>query len=100
MIDVTAEPPLTLREAARLPFLKRNGRAPHVATLYRWMKPGLGGARLETVKVGGSCCTSEAALIRFFHRLTTGEPLAVRTPRHRNRDMDRAERELDGEGWK
>ena len=95
MIDLTAEQPLTLREATRLPFLRRHGRAPNLATLYRWAQRGLANIRLETIQVGGSRCTSEAALLRFFDRLTTGDVVERRTPFRRARDIEREEKELD-----
>ena len=95
MIDLNAEEPLTLREAARLPFLKRNGRAPHFSQLYRWAKHGLRGIKLETATLPAGMVTTREAVLRFIQRLTN--PLAnpeTRTPTQRQRAIERVDREL------
>ena len=69
--------PITLDEdiaaIARAPGLwlppRRGGRPPHASCLFRWAKGGLRGVRLETMRVGGTLCTSKQALERFFARL-------------------------------
>jgi len=75
MIDIQTERVLSLTEASRQPALprRRNGKQPHVATLYRWAQRGVKGVRLETIRVGGTLCTSMEALQRFFDRLSTDE---------------------------
>ena len=45
-------------------------RPPGLRTLYRWSAKGIRGVRLETIRVGGSLCTSVQALQRFFDRLS------------------------------
>lgn len=72
MIDPKREQLLSLSEAAKLEWLpcRRHGKRPHVSTLFRWTHLGKDGVRLETIQVAGTLCTSEAALIRFFERLT------------------------------
>ena len=45
---------------------------PHVATVYRWAQVGLRGIRLETIRVGGTMCTSVEALQRWCEALTNG----------------------------
>jgi hypothetical protein len=49
---------------------RSGGRFIHKAVLYRWARTGLRGVKLEAVAVGGTFCTSEAALRRFFAALT------------------------------
>jgi hypothetical protein len=61
--------------AGRLPSL-RAGKAVHPATLWRWTtrgvrKRGGGLVKLESLKVGGTYCTSDEALERFFRALST-----------------------------
>lgn len=94
-INLEAEQVLTLAEAARsLPRLRR-GRKVHVSTLYRWISRGVGGVRLEALKLGRTVVTSREALQRFAERQTTGveyEPL------HSSKSADLAERELDRRG--
>ena len=59
---------LTLQGAAKeLPRLSR-GRKVHLSTLYRWVRRGVGGVKLEAVKVGRGLVTSREALQRFAER--------------------------------
>ena len=55
------------------------GRPVSPATLWRWSSHGLRGVRLETVRVGGTTCTSTEALSRFFARLA-GDPVCAASP--------------------
>jgi len=105
-IDVFSETVLTLSEAAkRLPRVRR-GKKIHVSSLYRWIMGGRRSrdgmvVRLETVKVGGTTCTSLEALQRFFDRLTGDATVLtppIRTRRQRLREVEAAIRELEREG--
>ena len=70
VIDIATETVLGLREACeRLPR-GRAGRPTHPTTIARWMDEGIGGIRLECLRVGKARCTSMEALQRFFDRLT------------------------------
>ena len=92
-IEISSEHVLTLAEAARaLPRL-RGGRKVHVSTLYRWISRGVGGVRLEAVKIGRTQVTSREALQRFAERLTCGAPVAAT-----NSGTDNTEQELDRYG--
>ena len=105
MIDLLNETVVSLSEAAKLPVLprRRRGKRPHVSTFYRWATAGCKGVRLETIRFGGTLCTSLEALQRFAERLTTadcGETAApVGTPARRRREIERAERELRQAGF-
>ena len=57
--------------AAHLP-----GR-PSLATLHRWRLNGVGGVKLETVKVGGRRFVSRQALQRFIDDLTAAQDNAA-----------------------
>ena len=70
LIDSATEELITFAQAADDLPRRRRGRKTHVSTLYRWSAAGCRGIRLETIQVGGSCCTSRDALQRFFERLT------------------------------
>jgi hypothetical protein len=70
-IDIVAEPLIPLALAAAHVPRRRRGRKTSVATLHRWAVHGLRGVVLETLQVGGTKCTSLAALQRFFDGLTT-----------------------------
>ena len=56
----------SLTNATKLLPARRGDRPPHVSCLFRWAKHGLRGVRLETLRVGGTLCTSREALERFF----------------------------------
>jgi hypothetical protein len=83
---------VTLAQAARM----LPGR-PHISTLWRWYRRGVGGIKLETILVGGRRFTSAEALSRFTSRATaaaSGEHSPIRTPRQRELEICRAEQEL------
>lgn len=92
-INISSEQLLTLAEAARVLPRLRGDRKVHVATLYRWISRGVGGVRLEAVKIGRTQVTSREALQRFAERLTTGA--VVTSPAN---VADDTERELDRHG--
>jgi hypothetical protein len=86
---------------------RRGGRPLHPATAFRWRNPGVRGVKLETIRVGGTLCTSVEALQRFFERLSATDgtepaspppsaPLAARrTPAARLKALEKARRELE-----
>ena len=79
-----------LRAAKSLPELRR-GRRPHVSTLYRWASAGVRGVRLETMRVGGTLCTSLEALQRFCERLSApNEPTSEAANPNIHRELDAA----------
>jgi len=78
MIDITTEQVLSLTDAALLLPTRRRGRPTHPGTLYRWATSGVRGIRLETLRVGGTLCTSPAALQRFCDALTLSEEATAR----------------------
>jgi len=60
--------------ASRLPSL-RGGKSVNPSTVWRWTRRGVRArdgmlVRLESLKVGGTCCTSDEALLRFFRALS------------------------------
>lgn len=94
-IDIKSEDVITFAEASRsLP-----GR-PSLSTLWRWHARGIRGVKLETVVIGGIRYVSREALQRFADRLTeqSDDSVPVRTARQRERDIERAERELADAG--
>jgi hypothetical protein len=48
---------------------RRGDRPAHASCGFRWAKYGLRGIRLETIRIGGTLCTSRQAMERFFTRL-------------------------------
>lgn len=70
MLDLKAETPLTLTQAARLVPLTRLDRPAPVRTILRWVRHGVRGVRLEAVRIGGRWVTTPEALERFTSTLT------------------------------
>jgi hypothetical protein len=102
-IDLKTETVLSLRDAADFLPRRRRGKRPHFSTLYRWALKGFRGVRLETIRIGGTLCTSKEALQRFADRLVPigagAEPMGsfVSSASRRRAQLD-AERELDKAG--
>jgi hypothetical protein len=91
-IDPLSEVVVPFAEAARqLPRLRR-GRPVSPATLWRWASHGLRGVHLETCRVGGTTCTSLAALRRFFAALggTAASPVPAPLDPGVERELDAA----------
>ncbi|MBL9090928.1 MAG: DUF1580 domain-containing protein [Planctomycetaceae bacterium] len=61
MIDFATEALITLADAANLTPLR-----PHVSTIRRWIRIGVRGEILETVRIGGRRLTSREAVSRFL----------------------------------
>jgi hypothetical protein len=66
---------------------RRKGRPVHASCLFRWAKYGLRGVKLETIRIGGTLCTSRQALERFFARLAELDS-EVETPADRQREIE------------
>ena len=77
-IDALTETLRSFAEAAqRLPALRRS-KPVNPSTLWRWTTRGVRArdgliVRLESIKVGGTCCTSDQALQRFFRALSADD---------------------------
>ncbi len=99
-IDVATQTVFPLADTPAHVPRRRGGKKLNKATAFRWAKDGLRGVRLETLRVGGTLCTSVEALQRFFERLSEEEPRAtqMRTPAARQNALARVDRELDSLG--
>ena len=49
----------------RLPF-RRRGKRVHKSTVWRWASRGVRGHKLKTWRVGGTTCTTQAAIDEFI----------------------------------
>jgi hypothetical protein len=101
MFDPTTEPPIPLMEVPRIPWMprRRGNRKVNISTVFRWAQRGLRGIKLETIQLGGTKCTSEAALQRFFASLTdAAAPQTAPTPRVRRQQLAQTDRELTEAG--
>ncbi|MBX3396457.1 MAG: DUF1580 domain-containing protein [Phycisphaerae bacterium] len=77
MIDVNLETMIPLSKACRV---VNPGRPVHTATIWRWIKKGVAGARLEAIRIGGVHYTSHEAIARFLKSLNADKPSAVPEP--------------------
>ena len=92
MVDRNRERLLTLDQARRL-FPGRDGNPVCYRTVWRWVRTGLRGVRLETIRMGQRHVTSEQAIDRFIARYTAVcEPDAEIRPRHRQEDLTTEQR--------
>ena len=101
ILDSVDEISLTLREAAQLPCLRRNGRQPHLATLHRWAQRGVRGRKLQVRCVGGSLCTTREWVLAFIQRQDlagTHDPPHSELSSRRRQAIARAEKELSRNG--
>ena len=105
MIDLKSEQLLTLKDVCDILPRRRRGRKPAFSTVWRWALHGIHGVRLETLKCGGTLCTSKEAVQRFFEQLSaldeTPQPEQnppLPTPARRQRELERVERELAKRG--
>jgi hypothetical protein len=105
MIDTRTETTITLPQAAAEQPCRREGKKVSTITLWRWATKGCRGIILETLQTPSGRVTSREAIQRFFEALTeshqvssgpaTSAPLrGRRSPSRRQRDSERAEREL------
>ncbi len=98
VIDLTNETVMPLADAAaRLPKC-RNGKPPHYCTVSRWASRGIKGVKLETIVVGATTCTSLEAMQRFCERRTDPTSTPSHITKARQRELDKAERELAMDG--
>jgi hypothetical protein len=97
-IVVAREDTFPLAETPKHVPPRRGGRKLHKATAFRWAKDGVRGVKLETIRIGGTLCTSVEALQCFFERLSATDSAVctpiIRTPKARQRAIDNADHEL------
>jgi hypothetical protein len=97
MIDPTLEPPIALADVPKIRWLPKR---PHICSVFRWAQKGLRGHRLEVISIGGTRCTSEAALVRFFERISDPTaPIQTTTTAQRARQVEATNRRLEKAGW-
>jgi hypothetical protein len=94
MIDFDTEQVVSLSEATKI-VPPRNGKRVAFTTLLRWTQRGIRGVKLESLRVGGTLCTSKEALQRFFAALSEQPQQA--TPSRQKR-VDKAVAELTARG--
>lgn len=78
-IDLLAEKTLSVKAAARFAarLLGEDEPTMHIATIYRWISPGIQGVCLEHARIGGRMVTSQEAIQRFSDALTQAKQVEV-----------------------
>jgi hypothetical protein len=103
MIDVLTDELINFRTAAKLPpFRRRDGKAAHISTIFRFAQRGArakNGDRilLECVKTPSGLRTTSAAVAQFIEQLTNPD-LPAASSRQRERSIAAAEKELTDAG--
>lgn len=100
-IDLEYETPIPLRVAAKHRLFRAkssSGRGLNFSTIWRWSLRGVRGVKLDTVRIGSTLCTSEAAIVRFVERLTNPATPAALGPSARRRAHKSAVKELAAAG--
>jgi hypothetical protein len=98
-LEAGEEPVLltALRDQTYLP--RPRGRKLDKSVPFRWAKRGSDGVKLEVIRTPTGLTTTRSAVLRFFAALTGGiAPAPPRTARRREREIGRAERELQEAG--
>jgi hypothetical protein len=96
MIDLMQEHLVAVRDIPKLLPPRPNGRPIHLSACYRWMEKGVHGARLESIRIGGTTYTSREALQRFANHQThqadapPGERVVPSRPRRPGRATELA----------
>ena len=96
MIDLATEQLVPLQEVPRLLPPRPSGKRVHVSAVYRWAQRGVGGTRLEAVRVGGTTYTSREALQRFARTPPDGVPPPHTPDPGRQRQIQDAARRVQG----
>lgn len=98
-IEFTNEQLLSFGDASKL---LPPGSRPSYATWWRWHRRGVGGVKLETIRVGGKRYTTAEAMQRFIAALSARDRQdtfpANSSPARRERDQRVAETELRKQG--
>jgi hypothetical protein len=94
MSDLLKETLLPLHDVAGLVPPGR-GRRTHVSTVHRWVQRGVGGVRLEAIRVGGRWLSSREALGRFVAALTARTTVPQDEAATRRATPELVEEELD-----
>ena len=108
MIDTRNDELLGLcQAAAQCPAV--DGKKPHASSIWRWMRQGCRGVRLEHVKVGRRVVTTREALEEFFRATAQASlppvnqatpPAKGRTSAQRDHALEQARKRLTANGVK
>lgn len=65
-LNLLTEEVITLGQARNLLPQVKGLKRPNLSTIFRWAHRGIGGKKLETVRIGSRILTSKQAMTRFI----------------------------------
>lgn len=89
MIELANETLIALRDAPRHLPHRPNGKRLHISAVYRWIRSGVKGVVLDSIRIGGTTYTSIEALKRFGASLATPMPIGVNQDYRTRRTLQR-----------
>ncbi|TWU44144.1 hypothetical protein Q31b_16800 [Novipirellula aureliae] len=69
-LNILTEDVISLSEVRKCLPKVGGQKRPHISTIWRWTLRGVGGVKLETVKIGSRILTSKQAVTRFISATT------------------------------
>ena len=104
-VEFDASDLLPLSSVPNLKWLPRRRRGAKLSytCLWRWTTRGVAGVVLQTVRVGGTPCTTESDLRKFFVEVAAAkrgekQTQIIRTPARRAREIEAARQQLARSG--
>ena len=97
MIDINKEHLIRIHDVPRRLPRRPTGKQVHISAVYRWIKRGVRGVFLESVKIGGSTYTSEEALQRFADQRSNPTAAAASSnilPQSRQKRIEHAAQQI------
>lgn len=92
-IDLSAETPLTIAEAAAI-----IPGSPSLASVWRWVLKGVRGNRLESLMIAGRRFTTHEAIDRFIARSNVEPSAPTVVTKSRRKEIAQAERFCESAG--
>jgi hypothetical protein len=101
MIDINKETLISISDTPKHLPRRRNGKTVHISAVYRWLKKGIKGIRLESARIAGTTYTSLEALQRWSDALTNADESTadeiLQTPKSRERQINQAAKQVTRE---
>jgi hypothetical protein len=99
MFDISKEELILVRDLPDHLPKQPSGKKLHTSAVYRWMKHGVQGVRLETIFIAGCRYSSIEALNRFWQRVTDAKDCKLSRQENKVRANSPSDNELRKAGW-
>ena len=101
MIDIHNETLVSISETPKHLPRRPSGKTVHISAVYRWIKKGIKGIRLESARIAGCTYTSLEALQRWSDALSNSEEFTTEAklipPKARELQIEKAAEHVDRE---